>query len=67
LQAVSLMALVLRLELQHRDMKRSTAMMYGNAIRAISSSLRDPKNSLEDGAFIAVMPTELIDVIRPIH
>ena len=29
LQAVLLMALALRLELQHRDMKRSAAMMYG--------------------------------------
>jgi hypothetical protein len=60
------MALALRPELQHRDMKRSAAMMYGSALRAISSPLRDLKDSLEDSTFIAVMLTELFEVIRPI-
>ena len=62
LQAVSLMALALRPELQHCDMKRSAAMMYGTALRAINLSLQGPKESLEDNTFIAVMLTALFEV-----
>ena len=66
LQAVSLMALALRPELQHYDMKRSAATMYGTALRAINSSLQDPKESLENNTFIAVMLTALFEVIKSI-
>jgi hypothetical protein len=45
LQAVSFMALALRPELQNCDMKRSAAMMYGTALRAINSSLQDPRRA----------------------
>src|SRR4051794_33901140 len=46
LQTVSLMALAFKPELQHLDIERSAAL------RAISSSLPDPKDSLEDNTFI---------------
>jgi hypothetical protein len=64
LHAVSVMALVLRPELQNCDIKRPAAMMYGTALRAINSSLEDPKESLEDNTFIAVMLTALFEVMK---
>jgi hypothetical protein len=64
LQAVSLMALALRPELKHCNMKRTAATMYGTALKAIKSSLQDPKESLEDNTFIAVMLTALFEVIK---
>jgi hypothetical protein len=63
LQGASLMALALRPELHHCDMKRSAAILYGTGLRAVNSSLQDPKESLEDNTLIAVMLIALFEVI----